>query len=298
MKLSDFYRHIIKFGSLHDPRKRKIAAYPDTAILYGNPDTQVKKVMVGIDIEAPELLLAERIRQREGLDLVIGHHPEGKAFVGLSEVMRLQVDVLVQAGLDRSLAQHMLDERMNEVHRRVMPANHMRPVDVARLLDIPFICMHTPADNHVSHYLEKLFIRRKPKKVADCLELLNQIPEYQTAARELNNGPKVILGSPHRPCGRIHLEMTGGTEGPKEVYEKLSKTDIRTIVCMHLSEEHFKKVKDANLNVIIAGHISSDNLGMNLLLDNLDAASGYELEVINCSGFTRVKRNNHAGKNS
>lgn len=298
MKLSDFYRHIIKFGSQRDPRKRKIVSYPDTAILYGNPDTQIKKVMVGIDIEAAELLLAERIRQREGLDLVIGHHPEGRALVGLHEVMRLQVDVLVQAGLNRSVAEQMLEDRMNEVQRRVMPANHMRPVDVARLLDIPFICMHTPADNHVSSYLEKLFIRQKPKKVADVLGLLNQISEYQIADRELNNGPKVILGRPQRPAGKIHLEMTGGTEGPKEVYDKFSKNGIRTIVCMHLSEEHFKKVKDANLNVIIAGHISSDNLGMNLLLDNLDAACGYTLEVISCSGFTRIKRNNHARKNS
>lgn len=298
MKLSDLYRHIIQFGSQHDPRKRKITSYADTAILHGNPDTQVKKAMVGIDIEASELLLAERIRQREGLDLVIAHHPEGKAFAGLHEVMRLQVDALVAAGLSRSLAQHMLEERINEVHRRIMPANHMRPVDVARLLDIPFICMHTPADNHVSHYLEKLFARTRPKKVSDILALLNGIPEYQIAAKELNNGPKVVLGSPQRPAGRIHLEMTGGTEGPKEAYDKLSKAGTRTIVCMHLSEEHFKKVRDAHLNVIIAGHISSDNLGMNLLLDNLDAASGYEIEVINCSGFTRVKRNSHAGKNS
>lgn len=298
MKLSDFYRYVIKFGSQHDPRKRKIASYPDTAILYGNLDTQVRKIMVGIDIEAPELLLAERIRQREGLDLVVGHHPEGRAFAGLHEVMRLQVDVLMQAGIKKCVAEEMLEERINEVERRIMPANHMRPVDVARLLDIPFICMHTPADNHVSSYLEKLFIRSKPKKVSDVLRLLNSIPEYQIAQQQLNSGPKVILGNPNRPAGKVHLEMTGGTEGPKEVYDKLSKAGIRTIVCMHLSEEHFKKVKDANLNVVIAGHISSDTLGMNLLLDNLDAAAGHSLEVISCSGFTRIKREHNARKNS
>lgn len=57
---------------------------------------------------------------------------------------------------------------------------------------------------------------------------------------------------------------------------------------MHLSEEHLKKVREANLNVIIAGHISSDTLGLNLLLDRIEEKE--ELEIIGCSGFKRIKR--------
>jgi putative NIF3 family GTP cyclohydrolase 1 type 2 len=57
---------------------------------------------------------------------------------------------------------------------------------------------------------------------------------------------------------------------------------------MHLSEEHFKKVKDANLNVVIAGHISSDTLGLNLLLDNIEKEEKFE--IIECSGFRRIRR--------
>jgi hypothetical protein len=83
--------------------------------------------------------------------------------------------------------------------------------------------------------------------------------------------------------------MTGGTEGSKDVFDKLYCAGVRTIVAMHLSEEHFKKVKDANLNVVIAGHISSDNLGLNLLLDRIEKVE--PLQFIGCSGFTRIKRN-------
>lgn len=57
---------------------------------------------------------------------------------------------------------------------------------------------------------------------------------------------------------------------------------------MHLSEEHFKKVKDANLNVVIAGHISSDTLGLNLLLDKIEKEEKFE--TISCSGFRRIRR--------
>jgi putative NIF3 family GTP cyclohydrolase 1 type 2 len=59
---------------------------------------------------------------------------------------------------------------------------------------------------------------------------------------------------------------------------------------MHLSEGHFKKAKEANLNVVIAGHISSDTLGLNLLLDNIEESAKQDFEVIACSGFTRIKR--------
>jgi putative NIF3 family GTP cyclohydrolase 1 type 2 len=84
--------------------------------------------------------------------------------------------------------------------------------------------------------------------------------------------------------------MTGGTEGPKDIYDKLYRSGIRTLVSMHLSEEHFKKAKDANLNVVIAGHISSDTLGLNLLLDRIEKKAKEEFSVISCSGFRRIRR--------
>jgi putative NIF3 family GTP cyclohydrolase 1 type 2 len=293
MKLIDFYNQVVRFGRLADPRKdkRAIKSFPDSAVLFGRPDLEVKKIMVGIDIEVAELLLADRIRQREGLDLVIAHHPEGKAYAGLHEVMRLQVDLLAQAGVAQKTAARLLKERMEEVQRRVLPQNHTRPVDAARLLNMPFMNMHTPADNHVYRYLESILKQRsgRPLLVEDVVKILNTIPEYRIAAK-FNTGPRIILGNPKRPAGKILLEMTGGTEGSKDVFGKLYKAGVRTLVSMHLSEEHFKKVKDANLNVVIAGHISSDTLGLNLLIDNIEKFAKQDFEVVACSGFTRIKR--------
>jgi hypothetical protein len=183
-----------------------------------------------------------------------------------------------------------LDERMREVERRVMPNNHSRPVDAARLLDMPFMCLHTPADNHVFAFLQKLMRMKRPERLEDVIDILLNIPEYRQAKTDLV-GPKIILGSPKRKVGKILLEMTGGTEGSKDVFMRLRRSGVRTLISMHLSEEHLKKVKDADLNVVIAGHISSDTLGLNLLLDGISRESGEELKVIGCSGFRRVKRN-------
>ncbi len=289
MKLKHLYEQVIKFGKDRDPRGRNgVKSFEDTAVLYGKPGIDVKKIMVGIDIDAGELLLADKIRKTSGLDLVISHHPQGFAYAHFYEVMRLQVNMLAGAGINRKVAQELIDERMLEVEKRVISQNHTRSSDVARLLDFPFMCVHTPADNHVSYFLKKLFDNEKPKRVKDVLDILGQIPEYKDAARNFA-GPRIILGNPNRPVGKIFMEMTGGTEGHKDVYDKMRKAGIRTLVSMHLSEEHFKKVKDANLNVVIAGHISSDTLGLNLILDRVEKEE--KLETINCSGFRRIRRN-------
>jgi len=288
MKLRQLYNQIIKFGSQRDPRgKSGINSYADTAILYGRADQEIKKVLVGIDIEAAELLLAEHIRQRQGLDLVMSHHPEGRAYAVLAEVMRLQVELLKQVGVAVKVAQGLIEQRQEEVTRRILPQNHLRPVDAARLLDLPFMCVHTPADNHASSFIQALLKKEKPRRVGDIIDILIRIPEYKEAAK-ISVGPRIILGNPKRKVGKMLIEMTGGTEGSKNVFDKLYKAGVRTLVSMHLSEEHLRKVKDANLNVVIAGHISSDTLGLNLLLDRIEKEE--KLEIIGCSGFKRFRR--------
>ncbi len=83
--------------------------------------------------------------------------------------------------------------------------------------------------------------------------------------------------------------MTGGTEGPKDVLEKLAAAGVGTIVGMHMSEDHLKAAKKCHLHVVIAGHIASDNLGMNLLLDSAEKKFG-GIDVIEASGFRRFRR--------
>jgi putative NIF3 family GTP cyclohydrolase 1 type 2 len=292
MNLSQFYEKVVRLGAERDPRphKDKIRSYGDTAILHGDLETKVKKILLGIDIEVAELLLADRIREREGLDLVVSHHPEGSAYARLHEVMQVQVDVLEKIGVKREIAQKLLEERQQEVQRKILPQNHTRPVDAARILGLPFMCMHTPADNHAFSFIKGFLEREKPKTVQDIVYLLEEVPEYRHAQR-YNCGPRIIIGNPRRAVGKVLVEMTGGTEGPKDVFDKLYKVGVRTLVSMHLSEEHFKKVKDANLNVVIAGHISSDNLGINLLLDRVEREEKEKFQVISCSGFYRISRN-------
>jgi len=185
------------------------------------------------------------------------------------------------------LARIFLEERKFQVARRVHAANHSRSVDVARLLNLNYLCMHTPCDNLANQFLRNQLNKTKPKSLEEIMDMLLTIPEYADAAKK-NNEPIIAVGRKNSRCKNIHLEFTGGTEGPQKIYSKLSEKGIDTIVAMHQSEEHFKKCKEANINVIFASHIASDNIGVNRMLDHLESKD--KLKVFEFSGFKRFRR--------
>ena len=218
---------------------------------------------------------------------MLSHHPEGRAYANLYSVMQMQSDILHRFGVPINIAEDLMEGRIKEVERRLMPVNHTRAVDAAKLLGIPFMCLHTPADNMVATYLQKIFDEGKPYKISDVMDILKGIPEYKEASFN-GAGPKILIGSKNRKAGKIFVDMTGGTEGSKEIFSSLTASGVNTIVGMHLGEEHRKEAEKNHLNVVIAGHISSDNVGLNLLLDEL--SKNNSLEIIECSGFKRVSR--------
>jgi hypothetical protein len=317
VKLKDFYEKAIQVGISNDPRgKRSVSAslrrakkkyddlkgkekelfdreslknpYSDTRILFGKGSENIRTLIMGIDMEVGEVLLADALNSKgQKIDLILAHHPEGRAIATLYDVMAMQSDILSKYGVPINIAENLMDNRIREVERRLMPLNHTRAVDAAKLIGIPFMCIHTPADNMVVSHLQTLFDSKKPDMLGDIIDLLHDIPEYKEAARN-GSGPKILLGSPERSSGKIFVDMTGGTEGAKDIFSSLSTSGINTIVCMHLSEEHRKEAEKQNINVVIAGHISSDNLGLNLLLDKV--IGNNRIKVIECSGFRRIKR--------
>ena len=257
--------------------------YPDSRLHYGDPGKQVKKVLVGVDMEGEELNLAKELKA----DLVIGHHPVGKGLADISAVMHMQAEVLELYGVPINVAQRVLKTRIDEVARGVLPVNHYRPVDHARLVKMTLMNIHTPTDNLAAKYLFDAIKKAKPELVSDIVKMLKEIPEYAEAVK-LGTGPKLFSGTPENYCGKVAVtEITGGTEGSKEIYPAMANAGIGTVLSMHQSEEHRQEADKAHVNVVIAGHLSSDSLGMNLFLDELEKKG---IEVVACSGLIRVSR--------
>ena len=266
--------------------------YLDSGVYNIFDNKEIKKVLVGIDIGPEEILLA---RELGNIDLVIGHHPVGKGLAQLADVMELQCDVYNFYGVPINVAEGLMRERISEVARGVNSSNHQRTVDTARLLNVNLMNSHTPSDNLAAKFLRN-FIEgnpseplrpRKLERVSDIINALKEIPEYKEAMK-IGVGPKVFAGSLENRCGKIALsEITGGTEGSPKLYEKIAQAGIGTVIGMHISEEHKKEAEMAHINIVIAGHMSSDSLGMNLLMDELEKQG---IEIVACSGFTRFSR--------
>ena len=257
----------------------------DSRILNISQDKEIKRVLVGIDIEPAELLLAKEIGN---IDLVMSHHPMGKGLATLADVMGLQCDILNQYGVPINIAEGLMKERIEEVARGLNHQNHQRTVDAAKILGINLMCIHTVADNLAAKFLKEIVEKENLERVKDLMLLLEGIPEYKEA-KKLGTGPKIFVGSPENRCGKIGLiEITGGTEFSPKLYEKIAVAGVGTVVGVHMREENRKEAEAANINVAIAGHISSDSLGMNLFLDELEKQG---IEIIPCSGLIRISRN-------
>lgn len=257
--------------------------YSDTRIHFDSGRKTIKKLMAGIDIDTAEIMLADEL----DIETVIAHHPIGMSLSGLDDVMRLQADVLELYGVPINVAESLMKVRISEVSRGINAENHFKTVDAARLMNIDLINVHTPADNLVAKFVENKIKKDKPEYVGEVVKSLLEIPEYKEAAKK-GFGPMIFSGSEDNRAGRIALtEITGGTEGSPKLFEKLSQVGIGTVVGMHLSEEGRKEAEKAHVNVVIAGHISSDSLGMNLFLDELEKRG---IEIVPCSGLLRISR--------
>lgn len=316
MKLGDIYRTAVAKGMREDVRseaeiqhmlteakqayekldaeeqpffdtERLTNPYSDTRICLGDPDLDVRGLITGIDMEVGEVLLADRLREKGApIDLILAHHPEGPGYANLHEVMYMQADLWAAQGVGIAAADALIAPRAEEIRRHIMPVNHYRAIDAARELGFASMSCHTPADNSVNAFVLHHLESEAPRTLDDLVKSLRRIPEYADGARK-GYGPIIVQGSGCGRCGKIVVDMTGGTEGPKEALDRLSAAGVGTLVGMHYSEEHRKHAETLKLNLVIAGHISSDTLGMNLVLDEIEP-QGVEIRCV--SGMVRVRR--------
>ena len=244
-------------------------------------------MLSGIDIGTGEIVLADRLADKgTKIDLVLAHHPHGIGISNLDYVMKIQPEQWAAVGVPIAQAESAMAARLKEVHFATKPRNHTQVTDAARLIDMPFMCSHTPADSIGYQFLTKYLKDEDPSTLGDLVEVLLEIPEYQEAEK-VGSGPEILVGSSGGSVGEKFVFFTGGTSaGPKSI-PKLANAGVSTIITMHMGEDVKKKCEEEGLYVVIAGHDSSDSIGMNIVLDALEKEG---IKTFTCSGFSRHKR--------
>ena len=261
--------------------------YADSRIHNDDGKTEVKRILTGIDIGGSELLLASQLGERgKKIDLVLAHHPIGKSLADLHVVMNMQIDIFEKAGVPIHIAEKIMEERIAEVSRSVHPSNHYKLVDMAKLLKLNLMNTHTITDNLVNDFLQKFFAKRKPETIGEMMDMLLDIPEF-AEAKKRGAGPYIFAGNKKHKVGKWIVEMTGGTSPSDKVYKELSNYGISTVIGMHMRDGARKVANEYFMNVLIAGHMAADSLGMNLFLDELEKKG---IEILPIGGIIRYSR--------
>jgi len=240
----------------------------------------IKKVLIGIDMETPELILALQM----GYDCVVSHHPKADScVVDFAKVMDVQIDRMVASGVPINKAQKALKKRQVSVDLGSHASNYDRTSSAARLMKMPYLNIHIPADfiteKIVQDRLNKAFDNKPKTTLKDIIDELNSWEYYIGKVAQ----PVIRVGSNSDYAGKIEVLMAGGTNGGVDVYKSYFEAGVGTIVAMHVPEDVQKAVIEQNIgNIIIAPHMPSDSIG---LLEIVKAWREKGVEVTCMSGI-------------
>lgn len=238
---------------------------PEDSAIYVSGDN-IRKIFFGIDAGVPELLLAKQL----GYDAVIAHHPQGgTATINFHQVFKRHIQQMVAAGVPMGEAEEAVKKRLEELEVEAHARNYGHAVDVARLLKIPYMNIHTPLDE-VGRKIMTGRINgriRKNSTVQDVISALKELPEFKNAVTEI----KIRLGKAENPAGKVVVSHGAGTNGGYEIAKTYFKYGVGTVVYIHIRPGDLGKLKaEKRGNLIVTGHIASDSVGINPLIHELE----------------------------
>ncbi|MGC9019299.1 MAG: Nif3-like dinuclear metal center hexameric protein [Candidatus Bipolaricaulaceae bacterium] len=234
------------------------------------PGDGIRKILVGIDLEGPELLWAKE----NGFDLVITHHPPGgPAALNFWQVLLRHVELMKGYGVPEAVAQAAAAELVRENRWQNQARNYLRLPEFAKRLGIAYMNIHTPLDELGRRRLVQAVGEVSP--AAPVAELIGHLRakfgEFQKALTAI----EVAVGSSQNALGKVAVIHGAGTNGGYPVAKALFDHGVDTVIYIHirpheahrLAQEYGGKGK----NLVVTGHIASDSLGINPFLAELRA---------------------------
>jgi putative NIF3 family GTP cyclohydrolase 1 type 2 len=219
----------------------------------------IKKVLMGVDMDTAELMLANQL----GYDCVVSHHPRN-THPDMLDLLHTHIRKLEALGVPRNKGQKLLASRKKELGFNQHVSNSRRSESAAKLLNMPYMCIHTPTDiigeKMVQEFLNEKFADKPDTKVQEIVEALEEMAEYKNAARK----PVIRVGSKESYAGKIYVLMSGLTGPGPKILKEYFEAGVGTLILMHIPEKDAKEIEEQGIgNVIVAGHMSSDSFGLN-----------------------------------
>lgn len=248
----------------------------DCAIYY--PGTRISHLLLGIDVGTAELFMARQL----GYHAVVAHHPAG--FAGpYWEVYRLHVGQMVAAGVPRDVAEAAVAERIAGFEAAAQRDNYDHVASVARLLETPFLNIHSPLDEVgrriMQATVDETLASNRAATVADLRAALLRLPAFAAARTQM----QVALGGWDAPAGRVVVSHGAYTNGGYPVARAYLTHGVDTMCCIHFPLEDAQRLATEGVrgNILVMGHIAGDSVGINPYVARLRADG---LEVTTFSG--------------
>ncbi len=225
------------------------------------PGEDIKRVLIGIDMGTAELLLARELNY----DLVIAHHPPGgESRIHFEDVVKTQVNQMIEAGIPPHIAEKAIQPRLDAVRLTTHVSNYDRTISAAKLLGMPFMNVHLPLDmvcrKRFAGAIQKAVESAERPRVKDAIEAIKAFPELKVGLTD----PLVYIGSADNLLGKWIVAMAGGTNGGAGVAKAYFDAGYSTVFYMHLGAADKKELAsyDKAGNLVATGHISSDSVGI------------------------------------
>lgn len=232
------------------------------------PGTGLKSAMFGVDIDSGELALAKQL----GFDVVIAHHPSGgSTWAGFPAVLERHAKIMVDAGVPPGEAQAAVEALKEEHGPRTHLLNYDRLPSVARMLAMPFMNIHAPADEVGRRLMHETIAKAvgPQARIGDAVGALNALPEFAHSPHPI----VARMGSFEAPLGRWAFVHGAGTNGGFPVASALFHAGIDTVFYIHIDPAHLKKIKEEfrarSKSLVVTGHMASDSVGINVLIGRL-----------------------------
>ena len=250
----------------------------------GDPELDIQGMAVGINCTLSGLLYVERLRdQGRRVDAFLAHHGIPPAGSNYEDINNTHYQVLLDYGVPEETAQRIVMEAIHGYHLRM----GNEPFGFERHTDMALFNVHNPMDNLFALYTAQLFVREKPRTLAEVIDLLLSQEEFAIAARA-GVPPMIAAGVPEAEAGHIYIDALGGIcMNDEELTALLATKRIQTILrltygnCIQICQQ-------AGVNLIFFPHNAHDNVGINLMLDQLTTEEA--LDIVPLDGFYRVPR--------
>lgn len=232
------------------------------------PGEGLETALVGIDLESPEVQLAHR----EGYDLALAHHPAGDgARLDFVDVLDVQVEFMVEHGVPRARAEEAVEALRRNAEHGAHASNFRHDPSVAELLEQPYMNVHLAADELGRRaFVEVVEALPGDATVADLKAAFDEaFPEIREAPTDV----ETRVGRDDNELGTVAVHHAAGTNGGSEVARAYFEHGVDTVIYIHVSGSDTEELREEfgdERNLVVTGHIASDAVGMNVLIDALE----------------------------